>query len=712
MFALGKRRRRHQQTATAAPSCPEKMHRLLNNKEHTGTKNNHHFCFYQQTNGALKQSMLNNNDSSQTPRTCVTSSSSSCTVQSSEEWDGPSASTGGAGAVAALLSTTTASSKRPIRVLFSAYSTNTTSPLRMQSPRQQKWKDDHLVAVPNDVLHGNLSMDSSLTSTSSLEEHDPTPPPVLGYASNTTISKPRYRARLWQLSRARSMMLLLSILGLAFINFTAILSMSMAGHLVDHRSSEAALRSSFLPRRRVRHEKDHHHTLSLTALAQGQQNALRAVTSTSRKQKKQIKSMQRHPAKAMASFDISPVAMPVDWSRERKHSMLDFNFYQDDEALAGNLRVAYLYDPQLSLSHPPKRHVEEFPADFTDRTQLYSILDSNDERVKGMELREPYSDGECVPMSDWQTTFHPSCNAVHELGLAQIGSNPEIQFDLFGKKGFWRNAWKVQRKNANDVFALKTLKIRHNFEEAHFEHDRVDAVAMERLTGSPHVIDIFGFCGHSVYTEYADGKRLGSVADKARKEYLATLEMAKDIAEGLADVHGIDGDDKVSFVHLDVNPANVIIVGDKLKLNDFNIGIIRRWNTTSNEPCGFPAQFPNPQWRSPEEARNEQNLTEKVDVFSLGHIFFRLISGAEPWNRLEPGGKPTKDEVNAKVQQGILPTMPDSILQATDPEIIAIRDVMLQCYEKDPKDRPSAREIANTLQKELLRLRIIGKNNL
>lgn len=135
----------------------------------------------------------------------------------------------------------------------------------------------------------------------------------------------------------------------------------------------------------------------------------------------------------------------------------------------------------------------------------------------------------------------------------------------------------------------------HNFEDAHFEHDRIDAVAMERLTSSPHVIDVFGFCGHSVLTEYADGSRLGELADKTKKKPLERLKIARDIALGLADVHGIDGDGNATFVHLDVNPANVVSVGGTLKLNDFNIGIIRRWNTTSDTPCGFPAQYPNPQ---------------------------------------------------------------------------------------------------------------------
>jgi serine/threonine protein kinase len=144
---------------------------------------------------------------------------------------------------------------------------------------------------------------------------------------------------------------------------------------------------------------------------------------------------------------------------------------------------------------------------------------------------------------------------------------------------------------------LPFCRFRHDFEDAHFEHDRIDVVAMERLTSSPHVINAFGFCGHSVLTEFANGPRLGELADKSKSTPLARLKIASDIANGLADVHGIDTKDgsNATFVHLDINPANVVSIGGTLKLNDFNIGIIRRWNTTSQKPCGFPAQYPNPQ---------------------------------------------------------------------------------------------------------------------
>jgi len=243
------------------------------------------------------------------------------------------------------------------------------------------------------------------------------------------------------------------------------------------------------------------------------------------------------------------------------------------------------------------RKIEVYPAEFSDNTQFYGELDSADPKLSFMELREPQVQGECVPVAEWQTTFHPSCNNLHEYDLRDVNEKAT----LFGKKGYWRHAWHLEQhhEQLDEHFVLKTLKYEHNFEDAHFEHDRIDAVAMEMLTSSPHVINIFGFCGHSVVTEYADQPRIGTLADKNKKSPVKLLEIARDIANGIADVHGMgkNGDASLpnAFVHLDVNPANVVSVGGTLKLNDFNIGIMRKMNTTSNEPCGFPAQYPNPQ---------------------------------------------------------------------------------------------------------------------
>lgn len=349
-----------------------------------------------------------------------------------------------------------------------------------------------------------------------------------------------------------------------------------------------------------------------------------------------------------------------------------------------------------------ERHeIDQYPAEFSDNTQLYHIMDSSDIAIQEtMELRDPYVEGECIPMKEWQTTFYPTCNVQHEFNLQ------ETDTVLFGTKGYWRDAWKLERKvlgSSHDEIekvVLKTLKYNHRFEDKYFEHNRIDAVAMERLTSSKHVMDVYSYCGNSVFMEFAGGPRLGAVADKARGA--AKIRLARDIAEGIADVHSIDGEEYATLTHFDINFSNFGVVNGSIKLNDFNIAVLRKWNSTSNEPCGFPSRYPNPQWRSPEEAEDSQFLTEKVDVYSMGNIFFRLICRHEPWNSYEKGGKPPKEEVNAKVQAGILPVIPDFVLESTDFATVAIREAMLKAYTTDPKIRPSARSIANDLNHALI----------
>lgn len=206
-------------------------------------------------------------------------------------------------------------------------------------------------------------------------------------------------------------------------------------------------------------------------------------------------------------------------------------------------------------------------------------------------------------------------------------------------------------------------------------------------------------------SEFANGPRkLGTVIDKARKTPLRRLEIARDIARGLSHVHFGRDDANATLVHFDINPSNIVIVDKKFKLNDFNIAVMLKESMTSGSTCGFPPRFPNPQWRSPEEANGSTNLNEKVDVFSLGHLFFRIVGGHEPWNKLELSGKPSSTTLREKVKAGILPRIPDYAMNTKNAEEQVIRDAMLACYTFDPKERPTSRDIAEFLDYHLLQL--------
>jgi hypothetical protein len=65
-----------------------------------------------------------------------------------------------------------------------------------------------------------------------------------------------------------------------------------------------------------------------------------------------------------------------------------------------------------------------------------------------MELRqfpEHEWDPDCVPMDDWQTTFHPTCNGFHENSMKEDLLKVEMakSTKLISDKGFWRHAWEV-----------------------------------------------------------------------------------------------------------------------------------------------------------------------------------------------------------------------------------------------------------------------------
>ncbi|KAL3777797.1 hypothetical protein HJC23_003570 [Cyclotella cryptica] len=406
------------------------------------------------------------------------------------------------------------------------------------------------------------------------------------------------------------------------------------------------------------------------------------------------------------------------WKRHKKNKPWAADLLIQNEVELNPKRIQprmFYIDPSMADATLDSRVVQLYPAVFSDNTQLYPVLDSNDVEMVRMERRPPYNDGECAPMKEWQTASYPTCNLIHELDTLQQ-SKPDIGggMQLFGTKGHWRNAMSISYackglnygsvKDCKETVVVKTLKYHHNFEDAFYELNRIDALAMERLTSSPHVIDIFGFCAHSVITEFADGQRVGTLADKSKRKPLARLKIARDIARGLADVHEIDGYTQATLVHHDINLENVVSINGTLKLNDFNLAVILKRNVTSGVACGFSADYPNPYWRSPEEANHHQNLTEKIDVFSLGHIFFRLICLHEPWNKLEPGGKPSKEMVTEKVKRGILPYIPADVMETSDPEVAVIRDAMLACYTTDPVERPKARTIADYLDRSLKKL--------
>jgi len=306
----------------------------------------------------------------------------------------------------------------------------------------------------------------------------------------------------------------------------------------------------------------------------------------------------------------------------------------------------------------------------------------------------------------------PTCNTFHEIGISCWAPDDAECCGDAGSDAFYhasggvRDVWMLRRVSAgtDEKAALKTLRWNKDFTQKMYEMHMVDAFAMERLTKSKHVVSAFGLCGQSVLTETAERLVGGSLLGPPS----SALAQGVEAATGLADVHAAGKEEDFVIVHRDVTPANFVVGADgHVKMNDFNAGKILFWERGRNEsPTGF-VHHDCTKYRSPEECANNDNLDHRLDVYSLGHVLFYLLTGMQPYRNLrmkdQPYGEFTKEQLHQiVVTKRLVPS--DGLMKhknSTDPAISAMMKAIAGCYTFDREDRPESKEIATILTQAL-----------
>jgi len=140
------------------------------------------------------------------------------------------------------------------------------------------------------------------------------------------------------------------------------------------------------------------------------------------------------------------------------------------------------------------------------------------------------------------------------------------------------------------------------------------------------------------------------------------------------------------IIHRDVKPDNLFITElGVVKVMDF--GIAKQQATPGFTVMGTIAGTP--EYMSPEQVNNFTNVTPATDLYALGIVAFRMITGKLPFEHEE-----LVPLLVMQVQDP--PPAPRSL----NPAIPAsLERVVLKLLEKDPADRfPSCRELAKALE--------------
>ena len=68
--------------------------------------------------------------------------------------------------------------------------------------------------------------------------------------------------------------------------------------------------------------------------------------------------------------------------------------------------------------------------------------------------------------------------------------------------------------------------------------------------------------------------------------------IAREVSLALGELHGVD--ENVTIVHKDLKPSNVFVMKDgSVKMGDFNLSELLRWNVTAGRQCIFRRRINN-----------------------------------------------------------------------------------------------------------------------
>src|SRR5581483_7725542 len=142
-----------------------------------------------------------------------------------------------------------------------------------------------------------------------------------------------------------------------------------------------------------------------------------------------------------------------------------------------------------------------------------------------------------------------------------------------------------------------------------------------------NIVRLFGvgkYQGRRYYAmEYIEGEPLDRViARRDRMSWEEVAALGRQLCSALQHAH------EKGVIHRDLKPSNLMVLKDgSVKLTDFGIAKDMDRTQLTSENCTVGTAS----YMSPEQCRGDRNLTHKSDLYSLGVVFYELVTGKKPF---------------------------------------------------------------------------------
>ena len=248
--------------------------------------------------------------------------------------------------------------------------------------------------------------------------------------------------------------------------------------------------------------------------------------------------------------------------------------------------------------------------------------------------------------------------------------------------------YKARQVSLNRTVALKMILAGDFSSPATIERFQTEAEAAARLE-HPHIVPIYEIGTHESQhyfsMRFVEG---GTLTQAIRREKFTPRRAAEQMIKVARAVHHAH---QRGILHRDLKPGNILLdAAGEPHVADFGLAKLLEHDSALTQSA---VVLGTPSYMAPEQAEGRmKEATTAVDIYSLGAIFYELLTGRPPFT-----GASALDVLTQVRERE--PASPQSLKPELDRDLAVI---CLKCLEKDPAHRyGSAEALAEELQRWL-----------
>ncbi len=238
---------------------------------------------------------------------------------------------------------------------------------------------------------------------------------------------------------------------------------------------------------------------------------------------------------------------------------------------------------------------------------------------------------------------------------AELGKQfPQLEIlELLGQGGMGA-VYKARQKQLDRLVALKILPPEVGQTETFAERFTREARSLAKLN-HPRIVSVydFGYTEQGLYffiMEFVDGTDLRRVIQSGELEPSESLAIVPQICEALQFAH------EEGIVHRDIKPENILLdKKGRVKIADFGLAKLLDKPPTAYTLTAAGHKMGTPHYMAPEQIEHPGQVDHRADIYSLGVVFYEMLTGQLPIGQFAPPSQ--KVQVDVRLDSVVLKTL-------------------------------------------------------